>query len=144
MYGRFLLLQIYSLTVMFTDYVKYWAGVAFRGGGFCPWIWGKLRAALSWHHWAPPRPTSPHFTAIWTRDDTKGHQIISFYPFTTWNLWTTLKIVHTLYVFPFHRFMHSFCNIHQIHIDCYYYCINYWFFEIDQNSSRLNFSMLCL
>lgn len=29
------------------DYVKYWANAAFRGGGLYPWLWGKLRAALS-------------------------------------------------------------------------------------------------
>lgn len=33
------------------DYVKYVAQVAWRGGGLYPWLWGKLRTALTiaWH-----------------------------------------------------------------------------------------------
>lgn len=33
------------------DYVKYVASTAWRGGGLYPWIWSKLRTALTiaWH-----------------------------------------------------------------------------------------------
>lgn len=33
------------------DYVKYVARAAWRGGGLYPWLWGKLRTALTiaWH-----------------------------------------------------------------------------------------------
>lgn len=108
------LLQIHSLTVMFTDYMKYWAGVAFRGGGICPWIWGKLRAALSWHHWAQKPP--------FRRNVDTGHQRSSYH-FILFN--RNIKFINCAETWShyMHMYCHliilinSYCNIHWIHID---------------------------